>query len=741
MPVVPCALLAHRLTVASLYLAGGHFHHACAVGDFRAMDPTRVTLVPHTHWDREWYDPFSVFSQRLLAMMDTLLDLADAGFPHFHLDGQTAMIDDYLAMRPERTEDVQRLVREGKLSAGPWFTQMDEFLTSGESHARNLERGLARARELGRALEVGYMPDQFGHVGQMPQILRLGGVERAVVWRGVPAVIDRDAFWWESPDGSRVLTEYMAFGYSNAMSFDKARGAEELAEALTRAVERQRPFMASDRMLVMVGYDHAGPDPSLVERLAVAEAGLEGIEPAVGGLGDHLVAQRVAVDPPTWRGELRSSARAHLLPNVYSARVHQKRERGRVESLVERYAEPLAALVPGYEWPSEGLDRVWTLLLWNGAHDSSCGCSHDQVALDVDERFAEARGICETIAGGALRTLGRQVATPGVIRFNPSPFERDGVPGLGWAVGAPEAPPLATIEIREGDDGAILVDGLELVLLDEPDIGDLYNYCYETPEQVPWGPAEVHVEGDTVRARFDDGLEVGIRVTRLEAEPFVRLEGTIRNGRPDHRLRLHVTLPHPTSASVAGSPFELVERPLVSEGSDLEAASPTWPARGIVMAAETAVLHEGVFEYEVVDGRALAVTLLRCVGSISRDRMATRPFAAGPDVPTPLAQMIGETGFSLGVWPNANVHELLENWERFALPPISADATGGGSLPASGSLLEVSGDAALSNVRLRDGGVEVRLWNPRTDEAVAATVGVNVVVLAPARIQTVGVTK
>ncbi len=172
------------------------------------------------------------------------------------------------------------------------------------------------------------MPDQFGHVGQMPQILRHGGVERAVVWRGVPASIDRDAFWWESPDGSRVLTEYMAFGYFNGASFEKATGPEELAEALTGAVERQRPFMASDRVLVMVGYDHAGTgsvpggaprrrgqdprrDPTRHRR--------HGRPP--GCSGDHD-------GSPTWRGELRSSARAHLLPNVYSARVHQKRERG-----------------------------------------------------------------------------------------------------------------------------------------------------------------------------------------------------------------------------------------------------------------------------------------------------------------------------------------------------------------------------------------------------------------------------
>jgi alpha-mannosidase len=126
----------------------------------------RVTLVPHTHWDREWYEPFDVFAERLVAMMDGLLDLAAAGFPHFHLDGQTAMIDDYLARRPERAGELEAHVREGRLSAGPWVTQMDEFLVSGESHVRNLRMGLERSRELGAEPTVGYLPDQFGHVGR-----------------------------------------------------------------------------------------------------------------------------------------------------------------------------------------------------------------------------------------------------------------------------------------------------------------------------------------------------------------------------------------------------------------------------------------------------------------------------------------------------------------------------------------------------------------------------------------------
>src|SRR5918994_7758636 len=421
----------------------------------------RVTLVPHTHWDREWYEPFAVFSERLVQMMDTLLDLAAGGFPHFHLDGQTAMIDDYLERRPERTDELAALVRQGRLSAGPWVTQMDEFLTSGESHLRNLEMGLERARELGRALEVGYMPDQFGHIGQMPQLLRFAGIERAVVWRGVPSAISTSTFRWQAPYVSEVLTESLPFGYSSGWALMRAEEPEALAEILEREVERLRPFARSDRILVMVGYDHAGPDATLPERLERASLP-PGTEVTIGSVADHVHALEPWDDLPVWRGELRSSARAHLLPNVYSARAHQKRERGRVESLLERYAEPLAALVPGFAWPKDELRRAWTLLLWNGAHDSACGCSHDQVAADVDARFVEARAIAEGVLEHALASLGRQMRDPGVILFNPSPFEREGVPGLGFAVLPEPRPPEPEPVELEPVDGGVSADGVEI---------------------------------------------------------------------------------------------------------------------------------------------------------------------------------------------------------------------------------------------------------------------------------------
>jgi alpha-mannosidase len=580
------------------------------------------------------------------------------------------------------------------------------------------------------------MPDQFGHIGQMPQLLRHAGIERAMVWRGVPSAIATSTFRWRSPDGSEVLTESLPLGYSSGWSLMRGEDRQPITAALSAEVERLRPFAPHGRIVVMVGYDHAGPDASLPARLADAVTGEVDVE--IASVASHVASLPASGDLPVWTGELRSSARAHLLPNVYSARVHQKRERGRVEALLERYAEPLAALVPRSAWPETELRRAWTLMLWNGAHDSACGCSHDQVALDVDERFAHVRAIATGIAARALATLSERTSAPGVMRFNPSPFEREGVPALGYAVVDEVArPAAASVAIERLDDGSgVSADAIELRLFDEADVGDLYNFCPATLEQRPTAPTSVDVDGERVVASWA-GLVVELRITRRVDEPFLRLDGTIRNERHDHRLRLHVALDRPVARTVAGAPFELVERPLVGEGGEGEAPSPTWPARHMVLADDSAVLHEGVFEYEIAEGRAIAVTLLRAVGTISRERLLTRPWAAGPPTPTPAAQMIGETAFSLGVWRGADRDSVLRGWERFALPLLEAPATGGGALPARGTLLELDGAVELSNVRRRDGVVDVRIWNRRSDRAADVTIAGRAARLGPAEIRTV----
>ena len=155
----------------------------------------QLYFVVHTHWDREWYQPFQQMRARLVTMADRMIPLVDRGtIPSFHFDGQTIVLEDYLELRPRAEPLLRKLIRAGKIQVGPWYVLADSFLVSGESLIRNLEIGMAIARRFGRSLAVGYIPDQFGHIAQMPQILAGFGFTTAVLWRGVGAGVNRNRF-------------------------------------------------------------------------------------------------------------------------------------------------------------------------------------------------------------------------------------------------------------------------------------------------------------------------------------------------------------------------------------------------------------------------------------------------------------------------------------------------------------------------------------------------------------------
>src|SRR4030088_816599 len=128
--------------------------------------PVTVAIVPHTHWDREWYEPFQSFRIRLVRLLDTLLPMleSDLSYARFLLDGQTAVLDDYLEVRPEAAATLARLASSGRLAIGPWMVLMDEFMVSGETMVRDLQFGIARGAQFGGAMQVGYLPDMLWHL-------------------------------------------------------------------------------------------------------------------------------------------------------------------------------------------------------------------------------------------------------------------------------------------------------------------------------------------------------------------------------------------------------------------------------------------------------------------------------------------------------------------------------------------------------------------------------------------------
>jgi alpha-mannosidase len=398
---------------------------------------TRVAIVPHTHWDREWYSPFQTFRLRLVRLLDALLPMleADLSYARFLLDGQTAVLDDYLEVRPEAAAALARLAASGRLAIGPWMVLMDEFMVSGETMVRDLQFGIARGSELGGVMEVGYLPDMFGHVAQMPQLLRLAGFEHAVVWRGVPAAVEQTAFWWQAPDGSRVRAEYLYGSYSNG---------RDIPDDGKRLVLRARDYeheLGGARlgdMLLMNGTDHQMPQPWLGRVVAEANTQQDDYEFVVTSLPEYL-AEQPTDDLVTVAGELRSGARANVLMGVGSNRVDVHRACARAERSLEKRAEPLSSLYLGPdEYPAALTRLAWRKLVLNSAHDSSCACSSDEVVDQVLVRYYEARQIGDGLTRDAMNALTVQVDAPAgaTVAVNPTAKPRSGlveghIPGRG----------------------------------------------------------------------------------------------------------------------------------------------------------------------------------------------------------------------------------------------------------------------------------------------------------------------
>ncbi|GAA0951791.1 alpha-mannosidase [Nonomuraea longicatena] len=380
-----------------------------------------IVVVPHTHWDREWYEPFQRFRLRLVALLDEVVETMEREPSyHFTLDGQLACVDDYLEVRPENRERVAALVRSGRLAVGPWQILLDEFLCSGENIVRNLELGLARSEKLGGAMNVGYLPDMFGHTAQMPQILRLAGLPYACVYRGVPSSVVGDSFAWVAPDGTAIRTQYLpAGGYGNGV--DLIHGAGTPTERAAAFVARMRPWRGPEgSLLAMYGTDHSAPVAGLPGLVREMSARMDTLSGYIGGF-DPDVSELARVE-----GELRSHARANILPGVISVRAHVKQAMGRAEQMVERYAEPLAALWGG-TWPGRFLDMAWWRLIDASGHDSVTGCGVDETAQQVAARIAEAEHLGQAVRDMVASRLAAEVPSDGVLIVNPTPAVRRGV--------------------------------------------------------------------------------------------------------------------------------------------------------------------------------------------------------------------------------------------------------------------------------------------------------------------------
>jgi len=396
-------------------------------------------VLSHTHWDREWYQPFQGYRRRLVHQMDGMMDLLEkrGEFKAFHLDGQTSLLFDYLEIRPEERERLVGHIKSGRVLIGPWFTMPDEVLLSGEAMVRNLLAGCAACADFGvEGMPVGYVSDVFGHVSQFPQIIAGFGIDTVFLHRGTGGDNDSSELLWRGADGTEALI-IKAYPWTGYQDFMEYRNADE--ETIRLYEKRKLDLATTPVMFALDGNDHQPAKWDTPESIARMNRIFKKIRAVHSTMNRYVAELKKALGPrgikrlETFTGELHTPAHGGMWSEVFygtgSARLPLKKANDELETLLPRVAEPLnawAALL-GAENEKPYLDRAWRYLFLNHPHDSICGCSQDQVHRDMMYRFDQAKMLADDTALFAVQEIAGRIDTsdlgPGdtvVTVFNPS---------------------------------------------------------------------------------------------------------------------------------------------------------------------------------------------------------------------------------------------------------------------------------------------------------------------------------
>ncbi len=444
-------------------------------------------FISNTHWDREWRYSAQRTRYMLGYLMDMLFDIfeKEPEFKHFHLDSQTMPVQDYLEVYPEKAGLIKKYVTAGKLAIGPWFCLPDEFCVSGESLVRNLLLGHSMAKEFGGVSKTGYAPFGWGQISQMPQLYAGFGIDVTSFYRGLnPYIAPKSEFYWESPDGTRILASRLGKRprynvwyilqrpvYWNQQDEDnrvmswKAGGApfrfidtdkheidyqyahpafayheEHVPERARQAIEEQDDDWTQPHRLWSAGHDSSCPDIREARMIADSDRALgeeaDVFHSTMKAFQDGI---KACADPdwPVLRGEMHNPSTKGSVSTLYgwitSARTYIKQMNFQNEAELTTYAEPMAVFAGllGAPYPRQFVDLAYNYLLQNHGHDSIGTCGRDIVYEDMIFRYRQSREICSCLMERAMMDIAGSIDLSSwsaeemaLVVYNPAPFKR-----------------------------------------------------------------------------------------------------------------------------------------------------------------------------------------------------------------------------------------------------------------------------------------------------------------------------
>ncbi|HKM89729.1 MAG TPA: alpha-mannosidase [Candidatus Acidoferrales bacterium] len=399
-----------------------------------ALEPLREWMQGYTiraagnsHIDMGWLWPSSETTMVVEHTWSSALQLMRE-FPGLTYTHSTAAAYEWMEEKyPALFEEIRRRVKEGRWEiVGGMWVEPDLNMPDGESLVRQLLLGKRYFQEkFGVDVRTGWNPDSFGYNWQLPQIYKKSGVDyfvtQKMAWNDTTK-FPYKLFWWESPDGSRVLT-YFPHDYAN--SINPVAMAKDLAAYV--------PAMKYPDMLYLFGVgDHGGgPTRTMLETAERWQKDAVYPRLAFGAAQpwfDALAKKAPSLDLPVWDGELYFQYHR----GVFTTQAETKKGNRRSEELLattEKFSS-LAALA-GSEYPADDLRVAWKKVLFNQFHDIAAGSGIPVLYKDAARDYAEVRRIGEEHLQSAFATIASQVNTQGagaaVLVFNPLSWTRTDV--------------------------------------------------------------------------------------------------------------------------------------------------------------------------------------------------------------------------------------------------------------------------------------------------------------------------
>ena len=444
----------------------------------------KAHIIPHTHWDREWRYPIWQNRSLLVDFIDELLDTLEKNpeYKQFNMDGQSVVFEDYLKVRPKKREQLEKFIKAGRITAGPWYTLPDLYPLDGECLIRNLLKGYRVSEKLGKTMKIAYTSFGWGQTAQFPQIYKGFGMDFCITAKRVSEErAPKSEFWWEAPDGSRILTtrlgdsgraylfvyaisairrgrpndEHMHYKWNEGgLIYHKANAGEEnidyfifgdnlkiypnqIAENFESAWVSTDDSLSDNERLFLVGLDFAGAQPDILNILKIANEGIKDKVFKMSTLEEYIEALKTDININALNiieGELRDGPAPACSGNGLATRMYIKQKNKKVQNALIYKAEPLMSLIKmiGGDYDTEFSALTWDYLLKAHPHDSINGVTQDKTANDEMYHLAQAEELADILYQRGMREYIKKLDLSSydkndvlLVVFNPLAFDRE----------------------------------------------------------------------------------------------------------------------------------------------------------------------------------------------------------------------------------------------------------------------------------------------------------------------------